>query len=258
MRAIASAETDAYSSLAGAAAALYGPLHGGANEAVLAMLSRIGSAVTRPGVHRAREGEGGVLFGFGHRVYKNYDPRATVIKGVVDEVLDVRVPRPSPCGGKELERIALEDDYFVSRRLYPNVDFYSGHRVSARSASTRPPSPFCSRVARTVGWVCHYDELMSGEFKIRTRADLRRRRRTRGVPNGAERCRPVRSQDCRCNAGLLPAVRPRVDRARPRARRRLRDGARAQDPHVRRGAARDHRTRARSAVSAARARRPPG
>ena len=126
MRAIGSAETDMYSSLAGAAAALYGPLHGGANEAVLRMLDSIGTLDNVPGyIERVKTHEV-LLYGFGHRVYKNYDPRATVIKKVVDEVLETAGPNPLLDIAQELERIALEDDYFVKRKLYPNVDFYSG------------------------------------------------------------------------------------------------------------------------------------
>ena len=113
-----------YSSLAGAAAALYGPLHGGATEAVLRMLADIGSVDrVQAYIERVKTHEV-LLYGFGHRVYKNYDPRATVIKKVVDEVLETAGPNPLLDIAQELERIALEDDYFVSRKLYPNVDFY--------------------------------------------------------------------------------------------------------------------------------------
>ena len=171
MRAIGSAETDMYSSLAGAAAALYGPLHGGANEAVLRMLASIGS-VDKVGdyIERVKKHEV-LLYGFGHRVYKNYDPRAKVIKSVVDEVLAVAGENPLLSIAQELERIALEDEYFVSRKLYPNVDFYSG--IAYRAIGFDPATfTVLFGVARTVGWLCHYDELMSGEFKITRPAQI--------------------------------------------------------------------------------------
>jgi citrate synthase len=171
MRAIGSAETDMYSSLAGAAAALYGPLHGGANEAVLRMLADIGSVEhVAEYIERVKKHEV-LLYGFGHRVYKNYDPRAKVIKGVVDEVLAVAGDNPLLAIAQELERIALEDEYFVSRKLYPNVDFYSG---IAYKAIGFDPATFTVLfgVGRTVGWLCHYDELMSGDFKITRPAQI--------------------------------------------------------------------------------------
>ena len=112
--------------MAGAAAALYGPLHGGANEAVLRMLNEIGSVDNVPGfIKRVKAGEGR-LMGFGHRVYKSYDPRAKIIKQTADEVFEVTGKNPLLDIALELERIALQDEYFVSRKLYPNVDFYSG------------------------------------------------------------------------------------------------------------------------------------
>jgi citrate synthase len=171
MRAIGSAETDMYSSLAGAAAALYGPLHGGANEAVLRMLDSIGS-LDNVGeyIERVKKHEV-LLYGFGHRVYKNYDPRAKVIKGVVDKVLAVAGENPLLAIATELERIALEDEYFVSRKLYPNVDFYSG--IAYRAIGFEPAAfTVLFAVARTVGWLCHYDELMSGDFKITRPAQI--------------------------------------------------------------------------------------
>jgi citrate synthase len=165
MRAIGSAETDMYSSLSGAAAALYGPLHGGANEAVLRMLDSIGSLDHVPEYIEKVKNREALLYGFGHRVYKNYDPRATVIKGVVDEVLAIAGANPLLDIAQELERIALEDEFFVSRKLYPNVDFYSG--IAYRAMGFDPATfTVLFGVARTVGWLCHYDELMSGDFKI--------------------------------------------------------------------------------------------
>src|SRR5262249_50910174 len=126
LRAVASSQVDPYSAVAAAVAALYGPLHGGANEAVIRMLMEIGSAQRVPqDVEKFQAGEGR-LMGFGHRVYKNYDPRAKIIKRVADEVFEVKGKNPLIDIALELERIALQDDYFVSRKLYPNVDFYSG------------------------------------------------------------------------------------------------------------------------------------
>jgi citrate synthase len=171
MRAIGSAETDMYSSLAGAAAALYGPLHGGANEAVLRMLESIGSLDNVPGYIERVKKHDVLLYGFGHRVYKNYDPRAKVIKTVVDEVLETAGDNPLLDIAQELERIALEDDYFVSRKLYPNVDFYSG--IAYRAIGFDPAAfTVLFAVARTVGWLCHYDELMRGDFKITRPAQI--------------------------------------------------------------------------------------
>src|SRR5438128_11540286 len=127
MRGIGSSHVDPYSAVAGAAAALYGPLHGGANEQVIRMLTEIGSKNNIPAfIEKVKGGEGVRLMGFGHRVYKNYDPRAKIIKKVAYEVFEVTGKNPLIDIAIELERIALQDDYFVSRRLYPNVDFYSG------------------------------------------------------------------------------------------------------------------------------------
>jgi citrate synthase len=171
MRAIGSAETDMYSSLAGAAAALYGPLHGGANEAVLNMLTAIGDVEHVPAFIERVKAKEELLFGFGHRVYKNYDPRAKVIKRVVDDVLETAGPNPLLDIAQELERIALEDEYFVSRKLYPNVDFYSG--IAYRAIGFDPAAfTVLFGVARTVGWLCHYDELMSSDFKITRPAQI--------------------------------------------------------------------------------------
>ena len=126
MRSIGSSLVDPYCALAGAAAALYGPLHGGANEAVLKMLNEIGDVKNVPAaIKRVKDGEFR-LMGFGHRVYKNYDPRAKIIKETADQVFEITGRNPLLDIALELEKIALEDDYFVSRKLYPNVDFYSG------------------------------------------------------------------------------------------------------------------------------------
>ncbi|HEY6997730.1 MAG TPA: citrate synthase, partial [Candidatus Binatia bacterium] len=126
MRGVGSSQVDPYSAVAAAAAALYGPLHGGANEAVLRMLMEIGSKDHVPEFIKKVKGGEGRLMGFGHRVYKNYDPRAKIIKEVADQVFEVTGRNPLLDIALELERIALSDDYFIKRKLYPNVDFYSG------------------------------------------------------------------------------------------------------------------------------------
>jgi citrate synthase len=159
MRSIGSSQPDPYSALAGAAAALYGPLHGGANEAVLRMLGQIGDIRLVPDyIQRVKAGETR-LIGFGHRVYKNYDPRARIIKQVADEVFALTGPNPLLDIALELERIALEDDYFVSRKLYPNVDFYSGIIYQAMAIPTTM-FPVLFAIARTVGWLAQWQELL--------------------------------------------------------------------------------------------------
>jgi citrate synthase len=160
MRNIASSDADPYASLAGAAAALYGPLHGGANEAVLRMLNEIGSVANVPAfIERVKNGEGR-LMGFGHRVYKSYDPRATVIKATADQVFEVTGRNPFLDVALELERIALEDDYFISRKLYPNVDFYSG--LIYQAMGFQPAMfPVLFAIGRTAGWIAHWEELLS-------------------------------------------------------------------------------------------------
>ncbi len=159
MRSIGSAHTDPFSAIAGAAAALYGPLHGGANEAVLRMLSEIGSIDKVPGyVKRVKSGEIR-LMGFGHRVYKNYDPRARIIKQVADEVFEVTGKDPLLDIALELERIALEDEYFVKRKLYPNVDFYSGIIYRAMRFPV-DMFPVLFAIPRTSGWLAQWVELL--------------------------------------------------------------------------------------------------
>ncbi len=158
MRAIGSSEVDPYSAMAGAAAALYGPLHGGANEAVLQMLTQIGTKDHVPEfITKVKNGEGR-LMGFGHRVYKSYDPRARIIKKAAYDVFEVTGTNPLLDLALELERIALEDEYFVKRKLYPNVDFYSGLIYQALGFS---PEMFTVLFAipRTAGWVAQWDEL---------------------------------------------------------------------------------------------------
>jgi len=166
MRSIGSAHTDPFSSIAGAAAALYGPLHGGANEAVLRMLKEIGSVERVPEyVQRAKSGEFR-LMGFGHRVYKNYDPRARIIKQVADEVFEVTGKDPLLDIALELERIALEDEYFVKRKLYPNVDFYSGIIYRAMKFPV-DMFPVLFAIPRTSGWIAQWEEmLLDSEQKI--------------------------------------------------------------------------------------------
>ena len=160
MRAIGSSHADPYSALAGAAAALYGPLHGGANEAVLKMLAEIGSMSNIPGfIKRVKAGEGR-LMGFGHRVYKSYDPRAKIIKRMADLVFDVTGKNPLLEMALELERIALEDEYFVSRKLYPNVDFYSGLIYQAMGFPT-DMFPVLFAIPRTAGWIAQWEEMLN-------------------------------------------------------------------------------------------------
>jgi citrate synthase len=160
MRNIGSSQVDPYSALAGAAAALYGPLHGGANEAVLRMLAEIGSKEQIPAfIKRVKSGEGR-LMGFGHRVYKSYDPRAKIIKRMADLVFEVTGKNPLLETALELERIALEDDYFVSRRLYPNVDFYSGLIYQAIGFPL-DLFPVLFAIPRTAGWMAQWEEMLT-------------------------------------------------------------------------------------------------
>jgi citrate synthase len=166
MRNTGSSLADPYVATAAAAAALYGPLHGGANEAVLRMLSEIGDVRNVPAhIKRVKAGEAR-LMGFGHRVYKNYDPRASIIKRIANEVFAVTGRNPLLEIALELEHIALEDDYFVSRKLYPNVDFYSGIIYQAMGF---PVSMFAVLFAipRTAGWLAQWEEmLLDPEQKI--------------------------------------------------------------------------------------------
>jgi citrate synthase len=160
MRSVGSSQADPYVSVSAAAAALYGPLHGGANEQVLKMLREIGSPSRVPEyVRRAKAGEFR-LMGFGHRVYKNYDPRARILKEMANEVLEVTGRTPLLDLAMELERIALEDDYFVSRKLYPNVDFYSGIIYQAIGLPVAM-FPVLFAIPRTVGWLAQWQELLT-------------------------------------------------------------------------------------------------
>ena len=160
MRTVASSNADPYVATSAAAGALYGPLHGGANEAVLQMLDEIGSMSKIPAfIKRVKAGEVR-LMGFGHRVYKNYDPRARIIKKIADEVFEVTGKSAKIDLAIELERIALEDDYFVKRKLYPNVDFYSGIIYEAMGFQ---PEMFTVLFAipRTSGWLAHWEESLN-------------------------------------------------------------------------------------------------
>ena len=157
VRAVGSSEVDPYSAVSAGIAALYGPLHGGANEAVLRMLKRIGTKENIPAFIEGVKAGNERLMGFGHRVYKNYDPRAKIIKKTCDDVFEVTGVNPLLEIAQELEKIALEDDYFVSRKLYPNVDFYSGLIYEALQF---PPEMFTVLFAipRTSGWLAQWLE----------------------------------------------------------------------------------------------------
>jgi citrate synthase len=161
MRGVGSSEVDPYSSIAAAIAALYGPLHGGANEQVLRMLHDIGSKESIPAFIKEVKTSGGEvrLMGFGHRVYKNYDPRAKIIKRMADQVFEVTGKNPLLDIALELERIALEDEYFVKRKLYPNVDFYSGLIYQAMGFPL-DMFPVLFAIPRTSGWLAQWDEML--------------------------------------------------------------------------------------------------
>ena len=159
MRVIGSSRTDPFSAMAGAMAALYGPLHGGANEAVLRMLSEIGRTENIPAfMESVRKGERR-LMGFGHRVYKAYDPRASIIKRTAEDVFAVTGPNPLLDVALELEKIALQEEYFVKRRLYPNVDFYSGLIYQAIGFPVEL-FPVLFAIPRTVGWLAQWQEMV--------------------------------------------------------------------------------------------------
>jgi citrate synthase len=159
VRSVGSSQVDPYSAIAAGVAALYGPLHGGANEAVLRMLRRIGTPENIPdfitGVKEGKER----LMGFGHRVYKNYDPRAKIIKKACDDVFEVTGKNPLLDIATELEKIALEDDYFVQRKLYPNVDFYSGLIYEAMGLPVAM-FPVMFAIGRTSGWIAQWLEMV--------------------------------------------------------------------------------------------------
>jgi citrate synthase len=160
MRGVGSSQVDPYSAVAAAAAALYGPLHGGANEAVLRMLMAIGSKAKVPEFIKKVKGGEGRLMGFGHRVYKNYDPRATIIKQIADQVFEVKGRNPLLDIALELERIALEDGYFIQRKLYPNVDFYSG-LIYQSMGLPMDMFPVLFAIPRTSGWIAQWEEMLT-------------------------------------------------------------------------------------------------
>jgi len=167
MRAVGSSHPDPFVAVAAAAAALYGPLHGGANEEVLRMLREIGSLEKVPAfIKSVKEGQGGKLMGFGHRVYKSYDPRAKVIKKLADQVFEVTGTNPLLRIALQLEKIALEDEYFVKRKLYPNVDFYSGLIYEALGFPV-DMFPVLFAIPRVSGWLSQWEELLlDSEQKI--------------------------------------------------------------------------------------------
>ena len=161
MRVVGSSHADPYSATASAASALYGPLHGGANEQVVRMLTEIGTMDQVPAfLDDVKSGKGHRLMGFGHRVYKNYDPRATIIKKTAYDVFEVTGKNPLLDIALKLEEVALSDDYFTSRKLYPNVDFYSGLIYQALGF---PVAMFTVLFAipRTAGWLAHWQELLA-------------------------------------------------------------------------------------------------
>ncbi len=202
MRSVGSSHPDPYVSSAAAAAALYGPLHGGANEAVLRMLAEIHSVKNVPGyIERVKKGEMR-LMGFGHRVYKNYDPRARIIKRIADEVFEVTGRNPLLDIALELERIALHDDYFVSRKLYPNVDFYSGIIYQAMGFPVEM-YPVLFAIGRMPGWLAQWQEMLEDkEQKIA---------RPRQVFTGHDKRDYVGIKE----RGLAPAADPPASKAKP-------------------------------------------
>jgi citrate synthase len=160
VRSVGSSQVDPYSAVAAGVAALYGPLHGGANEAVLRMLKRIETKDNIPSFIEGVKGGNEKLMGFGHRVYKNYDPRARIIKQAADDVFEVTGVNPLLEIALELEKIALEDEYFIERKLYPNVDFYSGLIYEALGLPVAM-FPVMFAIPRTSGWVAQWLELVT-------------------------------------------------------------------------------------------------
>jgi citrate synthase len=165
MRVVGSSHSDPYSATAAATAALYGPRHGGANEAVLKMLGEIGSMENVPAFIEGVKSGKGKLQGFGHRVYKNYDPRAKIVKETADQVFEVTGKSPLLDIALKLEEVALSDEYFISRKLYPNVDFYSGLIYQAMGFPMDMFTVLFS-IPRTSGWLAHYTELLDQDSRI--------------------------------------------------------------------------------------------
>ncbi len=165
MRVVGSSHADPYSATAAAAAALYGPRHGGANEQVIRMLQEIGSIENVPDFIAEVKGGGDRMWGFGHRVYKSYDPRAKIIKRTADAVFEVTGKNPLLDIALKLEEIALNDEYFISRKLYPNVDFYSGLIYQAMGFPLEM-FPVLFAIPRTVGWLAHWQEMLDQDSRI--------------------------------------------------------------------------------------------
>ncbi len=187
VRAVGSSRVDPYSAIAAGIAALYGPLHGGANEAVLRMLRRIGTTAEVPAFIAGVKAGDERLMGFGHRVYKNFDPRATIIKKACEDVFEVTGTSPLLDIAKELERVALEDEYFVSRKLYPNVDFYSGLIYEALGLPVAM-FPVMFAIGRTSGWIAQWLEMVvDGEQKIARPRQIYTGERTRAYVPMAQR-----------------------------------------------------------------------
>jgi citrate synthase len=187
VRAVGSSLVDPYSAMAAGAAALYGPLHGGANEAVLRMLRQIGSVGHVPDFIRQVKAGETKLMGFGHRVYKNHDPRARIIKRMADAVFAATRPSPLLPVALELERIALADDYFVQRRLYPNVDFYSGLIYEAMGLPVEM-FPVMFAIPRMAGWLAQWQEMLGdAEQKIARPRQIYTGRERRAIVPRAER-----------------------------------------------------------------------
>jgi len=159
VRSVGSSQVDPYSAVAAGVSALYGPLHGGANEAVLQMLRRIEKVENIPAFMEGVKAGNERLMGFGHRVYKNFDPRATIIKKACDDVFEVTGVNPLLAIAIELEKIALQDEYFVKRKLYPNVDFYSGLIYEALGMPAEMFTVLFA-IGRTPGWVAQWKELI--------------------------------------------------------------------------------------------------
>jgi citrate synthase len=157
---VGSAHADPFIACSAAASALYGPLHGGANEGVVRMLAEIGSIDNVPAFVEDVKAGKGRLMGFGHRVYKNYDPRAKIIKRTADEVFEVTGKNPLLDIALELERIALQDEYFISRKLYPNVDFYSGLIYQAMGYPTDYFTVLFA-IGRLPGWIAQWEEMLA-------------------------------------------------------------------------------------------------
>ncbi len=203
VRSVGSSHVDPFSALTAGIAALFGPLHGGANEQVLRMISEIGSKDRIPAFVREVKAGGGRLMGFGHRVYKSYDPRARIVKQLANEVFEITGVDEGLEIALELERIALEDEYFVSRKLYPNVDFYTGLIYRAMGFPTEFFTVLFA-IARTAGWLAQWEEmLLDKEQKIARPRQIYTGPPERDYPTA----RPRRAADAR---GAPGAPEPRA------------------------------------------------